>query len=589
MAYESIIKDNSLPQGYNKKTIFNAGVEATLDYSNPKKNYSPTIQLLFSPFGAPFVPIEVLGTNLNQIISSLSWTKDRNNPGGILQVDISPDASMLKSIVDIINKASFNVFSKIWGELGVDLEDLFKPMTLCQLWIDGYHVMTGTVRSCIRASSVTQTDKEIVYSVTIDELGNLYNLNTVSYDSVLLDNMNNQISDSLHGVMSDVKTLKGVSLAQGIKSILDAFKTTTLQQGITVSDGIPLSYRLLAESNPLGGVGNLSFANSISVNANMFKLNSSGGGMASVWSFLKSFVPSPWMELFTESGGRTIVTDGLVGPAVLFPGMNYVVSRSAPYSNPALGTVNPAHLAATSPYEISTISMLTGGDFIILTDDMIHEKSLGFDCVNQNTVFHARYSNGNAPNKQDRGIKSIGPMNPMASGGIGTFGIREMFQSIDCTSLKGLGASQNYLERIAVNTFGKPNDILPIGALSNLLAVWFRNQSRFREGSITCKAIPYARAGMYCLYLPTLSGKKVDNMRDIGIYYIDSLSHSYSLENDNMEMTTSLNLTRGVPTPTNLAQTALMLFDYETLPPMSGLSDGEYSGLKAARDAISRI
>lgn len=572
----------------NKRIIFNAGADASIDYAERRTNFVPDVQLIFSPFGLPYVPIEILGTNTNRVITSLEWSKDRNNPGGVLAIEMVPDDKIIKNIVKIINKYSANLYSKIWGNLGVDLEDLFKPMTLCQLWIDGYHVMTGTVRSCQRSSSVANESKEVSYSISIDELGNIYNMNTLSLDTIFLDGMQTQIADSFQKAFDLDTTIKGTTLANGIKRLVDAFRLSSLEQGMSLSDGFPLFYRLLSEPNPLGGISNVSLANFITVDSSLFQLNSQGGGQNSIWSFIKSFIPSPWMEFFTESGGRTMVTDGFGAPSVLFPGFNYTVARTVPYSNPLLGVVNPKHLLETLPFDLNTLNLIAGGDFIIITDDIIMEKGLGFDSSNQCTVFHSRYGGKGVtggPDLNDKGIKSMGPLNPFASGGIATFGMREMFQSIDCTSLMGLGTAASYVERIAKNVFGLPFGEISKNALSNLLAVWFRNQSRFREGQVTVKNIPYARPGMYCLYLPSISGKKVENLRDIGIYYIDSLNHSYGLQNTDLSFSTTLNLIRGVPLPTTVAQTALLLFDFEVLPPLAGYSDGEATVIKNVKEA----
>jgi hypothetical protein len=570
------------------KVIFNAGYEASLEYAEPKRVITPQIQLLFSPFGLPFIPIEIIGTNVNKVLTNLIWTKDRTNPGGMLQVEITPDPKVIEGIVNILNKYSANLYSKIWGELGVDLEDLFKPMTLCQLWIDKYHVATGYVRGCSRSSKVTNNSKQISYTVTIEELGNLYNLSTTSLDLIIEDGMQTQITDAMTSAMAVVSTLKGVNIPIGIQSIIEAFKATTLLQNITASDGFALAYRLLALSNPIGGVANTSIGAYLTLDESLYSLNTNGGSR-SVWSFIQSFIPNPWMELFTESGGRTMVTDGLSVPSFLFPGFNYIVARTTPYTNPLIGVVNPTYFAQTELFDLTAVQMLLGGDFIIITDDMISEKNLGFDSANQSTVFRTSYGNHGAVNSadyRDRNIKCVGPLNPFASGGIPTFGIREMNQSIDCTSLIGWGVATSFVERIAKNIMASTGLTLTKSHLNNLLATWFRNQSRFREGTVECKGIPYARAGMYCLYLPTLSGKKVENVRDIGIYYIDSLTHNYSLSDTDLSFTTSLNLIRGVPLPTSVAQTALLLFDFEILPPEVGINDGEYSILKTARAAL---
>lgn len=575
---------NQEPTAFEKKIIFNAGIEATNDYVEEKKNIVPEIQLLFSPFGLPFVPIEVIGTNINKVVSSLTYTKDRSNPGGIMSFEIVPDASLIKKVVNIINSFTGNLYSTIWGELGVDLEDLFKVMTLCQVWINGYHIMTGTVRSCLRNPSVGNDSKSVSYSLVIEELGNIYDMSPLSLDLIAKDGMQTQIADSIQKSLELVSTIKGLNIAEGIKAILRAFKLSNLDAGISCSDGLPLALRLLAESNPLGAIANMSIASSMVVDSNLYQMQTGGGGQQSIWSFIKNFIPSPWMEFFTESGGRTIVTDTLGAPAVMFPGFNYVVARTTPYSNPLLGVVNPVWFGQLAAVDLNALSLVAGGDFIIITDEIIQEKSLGFDCSDQSTVFHVSYANGasSAPDLLDRGIKCNGPINPFASGGIPTFGVREMFQTIDATNLMGLGAGVSYTQRIAKN-FGIPSLTISKAALGNLLAVWFRNKSRMREGTVTCRCLPYARPGMYCLYLPTFSKGKYENLRDIGMYYIDSVNHSYSLSNTDLSFTTTLNLIRGVPLPATVAQTALLLFDYEILPPETGIADGEYTAQKAIR------
>ena len=80
MSYNSSILEN------NKKFIFNAGLESVFAYADNKTEYSPKISLIFSPFGLPFIPIEILGTGVNEVVTALSWSKDRNNPGGVCQV-----------------------------------------------------------------------------------------------------------------------------------------------------------------------------------------------------------------------------------------------------------------------------------------------------------------------------------------------------------------------------------------------------------------------------------------------------------------------------------------------------------------------
>lgn len=573
--------------GATKKVIFNAGVEASIEYIDPKKVYVNNISLLFSPYGLPFIPIELIGTNVGTLIQSMTWTKDRSNPGGMCSIEIAPDSKIIKNMVDILNKFSGNLYSKIWGELGVDLEDLFKPMTLCQLWINGYHVMTGTIRGCVRNAAVTNSDKTVSYTLSIDELGNIYQRDTMRLDTMMTDFQSLNIADSLTKALSTVAQIKFAPLNVGLSSLINAFLLSmTFEQGLTLSDGLPLSARLVATANPLGAIAKTSFALSMFENSTLFQLNGQ-----TIWDYIKNFVPHPWMEIYTESGGRTMVTEPFGLPSVLFPGFNYLVARSAPYSNPLLGVVNPSHIAETFLYELSALQMLLYGDFIIITDDDIHQKSLGFDCSNQATMFRATYSNQGASNigvsELDKPIVTVGPLNPFASGGVGTFGKKEMVESINCVQMFDAGTITDETVEILQAVAGvSGSGIISRPALSNLLAVWFRNQCRFREGSVVTRLLPYARPGMYCLYLPSMSGKKPENLRDIGIYYIDSLNHNYELQDNSATATTTLNLIRGVPLPTTVAQTALLLFDFEVLPPMSGLFDGELKTLQTAREAL---
>ena len=570
----------SMPEIKGKKLVFNAGAEASLEYAEPSTRVQMRIELLVSPFGIPFVPIEIMGTNLNKVLSSLSWIKDRNNPGGVLAFELVPDNYLMEQIAEIINKYSLGLYSKIWNELGPDIENFFKPMTLIQLWINGYHVMTGNLRSCHRSSSVSERSREVSYSILVDELGHLYSQPAMTQNTVYSDVLKAYVADSDDLGFATLSYLESVPLSTAISKLFFAFLTKQLPSNVTLSDGLPAFLRMINMIPPIGALSGVSLLNYVPGATSIFQTHSDGGGVQSFWDYIKAFVPAPWMELFTESGGRTIVTGTVAPPSVLFPGFNYTVLRGVPYSNPLTGIPNPAHIASTLLYDLNALSLIIGGDFIIITDDMIHNKTLGYDCVNQKTVFHVHYGSGP---QFERPIKSTGPLNPFASGGVPTFGVRDMFESFDAANYNTLGIAGQLGSKVLKDIVGPATT----QTLANLLALWFRNQSRFREGTVTTKIIPYARAGMYCLYLPSLSGKKVENLRDIGLYYIDSLSHEYGLSDDSVEFTTTLNLIRGTPIPASIAQTALLLFDWETLPPMSGLFDGEYRILQALRAGIS--
>jgi hypothetical protein len=131
-------------------------------------------------------------------------------------------------------------------------------------------------------------------------------------------------------------------------------------------------------------------------------------GSSAFWDFLKTLIPEPFMELFTESGGRTICTGKLLTPDVsagafttsavdtvtgvvggtpvplpipglnvtpLLPGFNYLVCRTSPYDNPLIG-ISPWH-PVLAPFTMGVFDLITAGDFIIITDDDLVSKDLG--------------------------------------------------------------------------------------------------------------------------------------------------------------------------------------------------------------------
>ena len=100
MATQNIVsysKDMINNPGNIRKIVFNAGIESSLEYAEPQRNKAPKIQLLFSPFGLPFIPLEIVGSDVGKIISNFSWTKDRTNPGGICNITITPDSKLIQA------------------------------------------------------------------------------------------------------------------------------------------------------------------------------------------------------------------------------------------------------------------------------------------------------------------------------------------------------------------------------------------------------------------------------------------------------------------------------------------------------------
>lgn len=551
----------------DKKIIFNAGVEGTVEYLNSDTVTTrvPRVKLLVSPFGLPFVPLELIGSDLGGVIQQAQWVKSRSVPGGTLQLVLAGDTGAIERIIGI--DQAMNFLEKISGEFGPDFKDIFKPMALCQFWVNGYHMMTGYVKSCKRKSKPNDKSAEVSYTVIINELGTLYQKDILSFQTIQWG-VDKNYFDAYDIAKNLASVIIGLPLDKALMMLDLAFSATSLSAGFTLSDGFPLAYRMIAAPPPLGAIATLSIVSQMACDSGMFQL--AGGG--SFWDYIKALIPSPFMELTCESGGRTMVTqNGL--PTVMFPGFNYLVARTTPYDNPMLGFPPLPHAATLLPFSLGVVQLLAGGDFIIITDDDVLDKNLGVDEEQQFTAFRVSYGGkkgSNASKDFNKPSYATGPINPLASGGLKSFGGREYNTDINPVSLEYQGATSQFMEEF-FSKFGGIGTPSALG-LSTLLNVWMRNASKFNEGSIKTRAIPYARPGMYMLYLPSQNGIRVDNPRDIGIYYIDNLSYDYGIGQGD---TTTFSVIRGIPIPQSIASTVLQLLDWEILPPATNLYDGE--------------
>jgi hypothetical protein len=221
------------------------------------------------------------------------------------------------------------------------------------------------------------------------------------------------------------------------------------------------------------------------------------------------------------------------------------------------------------PYITSVFDLLLGGDFVIATDDDIISKDLGVSDLQQYTLFDVNMSGhssaGSSATSQNRPSISGGPFFPIYPGGIRSYGNRYLSHNIDSTSLGSLSIVGQTIERWYKRLM--PGNI---PALSTLLNEWFRNQAKFNEGTVVTRGMPYARPGMLFLYLSPQSGSKPDDPRDLGMYYIDNLSYTYTHGKTDE---TSYSLIRGTPLPTSLGDYLELLLDWELLPPGLNLWD----------------
>jgi hypothetical protein len=218
----------------------------------------------------------------------------------------------------------------------------------------------------------------------------------------------------------------------------------------------------------------------------------------------------------------------------------------------------------TYSYDLGVFDLIAGGDFIIITDRDIISKDLGRSDEQQYTMFDVQFTPGGLTSWQPP-VVSRGPLGGYMPGGIKSFGPKLYDVDIDFTSLRWRsiadGSAQHLYHWLPINSSGST---LTYPVMSTVAANWFRNASKYMEGTITTRAIPYARPGMMALYLPDKNGKS-DDVRELGMYYIDSLSGNYSVGKAD---TTTFNLIRGTPIPWDASTLAHILMDWEIADPV---------------------
>lgn len=574
---------------FGDKIIFNAGFESVMDYTDPGgtvKRMAPHWKLKISPFIPPFIPVEIVSQSLGGIISSGQISKSRSQPHALANIVMVADDD-----AGLSNLPTIEFMQNLWQAMGKSLRDVVRPMAYCQITVDGYNYFNGLVRKITRSVKVGKSKVTKTYSIHIDELGAVYQYEVLELYQVL-QLRDHMVLDSPDKLLAAAQKIIALPLPAALMALLQAFIGSSLAYGTNsfpkpyfgLSDGLPLALRLVALPPPLGAISFSTFAAQFTADASIFM----HGGGGTFWDYIKQLAPEPYLEMWAESGGHTrcvgrnIVGSfdpaGLAGAAksaltptavafpvrgvnisVMLPGFNYIVCRSTPYDNPLIGMT--LWSAMYLPVSLSIIDLLAAGDFVIITDEDLVDKELGQSDLQQKTMFYcdsgASATSGNSSTIKKTPSVAQGPygMFGLLPGGIRTYGARSMHARIAVTSMKWGGIAFEPMERI--------KDAVAVPAMATVLNYWFRNASKFVEGTVTVRNKPWARIGFLCLYLPSLRGTKHDDPRDYGVYYIDNVTESYTRGRGS---TTTLGLIRGTPIPMSVQTLLYFLMDWEFLP-----------------------
>lgn len=563
----------------NKVPIYNAGILSARSYleNDPVGTQTGKVSLVISPFLPPLVPVEIVSGDLSGLLIDLQMSKSRSQPAGFFNFTLAADDDSISRAV-----TSVRGFRR-------DLEELLQPRTMVQVWRDGLHRMTGYVERFQRIKS-PQGGRALF--VECSELGQLYDQSILTKQLRVYGE--GTFLNSTIKALENFGSVSGIPAPLAINLLVQAFLASTYNYGggntvnyrsqyLSASDGLPLAFRLIAQPAPIGALSYFSLMQRFILDTAMFFTHDG----ASFWQYLKQLCPEPWMELYTESGGRTICTaaplgqtpDQLrqslasvptgvfdqvgAGAAVLpnsvlvtpmLPGFNYLVMRTSPYDNPMIGFSYFKQLYALT---LGVWSLIAAGDYVIITEEDVTDSSLGQDMTKAATVFQVPFTASQGSGSVHHNVPALadGPTNPLYPGGRRTYGTIVREHSFPINSLDFAG--------IAAQTAEPHRRNLESRILASKLAEWFRNNDKFREGSITVRSLPHARPGMVLLYLPR-RGKRSLDRADHGLYYIDSVTEQFAVGSPE---TATLNVIRGTPLPMTGADAVDMISRWEVRPP----------------------
>lgn len=589
-----------------RKFIYNAGVESVLEYNQPEKVLRKRVnpKLIISPF-IPNIEgglMEIVGENLGGLLRTWSFEKNRSNPGGLLNITISADERAIERFLK--SHGLYQFFGSLWNTFGSSIRDIFQIRAMVQFWLDDFHVCTGFITSVVKSTD----ERSRTYTISIDELGNIYNEAITSPD-LLFDLRQLHVIDSASKPLELAGPIPMLPLSLALQKLFLGFQASTLLYGtkgwplpyLIGSDKVPMAFRLITMPAPLGGVSNNSIISQIVSDYSYISQNSG----TPFWSYMKSICPEGFMELFCETGGRTIcvsrfpfggvssaagnlsgglglsVAQSILGSPLaalnvtpMLPGFCYTIARTVPYDNPLLGPNWAWVLTYTNL--LGPLDLLTSGDFVIISDRDIKSKNIGSTGADQYTVFNVDLSakEGSGESSAFKPAVAGGPIFPIFPGGIRTFGSRTYKENMNITSLKFAGIFGEVLDRTFMG-LGLPGLQYPRVVLTDCLQHWHRNKMHFKEGTFTTRPIPYARPGMCLIYWPDLATGRIDDPREMGLYYIDSVKTEGEIGKGG---STTMSVIRGCPFPINFNNIMDFLFQWDLGLDLPSIVDGAIRG-----------
>lgn len=418
-----------------------------------------------------------------------------------------------------------------------DLRKALAAKTLVEVWINDDFICVGTVEKVSRSFSMSGGKPSRTYNVECDELGALFQKTKITDDASVLKHFQlvkegkkktSKSSNSTSQKPQITSKNQAGNLRAGIvrlwKQWVEAIYNDTQFQ---FADGTCLTDRLVVDMPYM--------SDQLWVEKLNMHLQASSG--SDLWGAFQQVLSSPFHECWGTSGAswkniplnqsnllsgdeQTVsdAKDSDMKATLIEDGKYYLILRPTPYDHPDL-MVDLEDKLLTA-YDLPVIyvddSMITGKDLAVSGDDMFTMYQFKPEATNaaEGKKHHEHAAAYDYEALQKYGYRSL------------TKSLKGIKKN---KSLKNERAQDAYLSEI-------------VNKLQNRMVDWYKYSDRFLAGSFTCMGNSKAQEGTILNYITDARGM-IEDSEEMGIYYIQSFSHSYQF---GQSFTTTYNVVRGI-------------------------------------------
>jgi hypothetical protein len=462
-----------------------AQMEGDLKRIGTKKNINEPA----GTFELDFVAREDLGANF-----TLKNTKDER---GFTK----------QSIDNVINLGLLRSFGKT-----LTFKELFRPMTLIDIYIDGKEVMLGVVDSVRKNVIISETKPQKTVKVTGRDLGSILIDHKIWYDR----NPDNSAARGNFILAKPYATFPeeiSENIQDLLKTVYENWMKKVVEKDTTLPDGSQIRKFTWSNSKTLSDLMEVDAGVSQDMYCDEYNLSFKAHNFeGAIWDFMKQFVGVPLNEIFVDTGGRELSLSSSQQREKLSEGKCHLICRPTPYDDEKVLDLDKTY----SKLKISEIAGHT------IDDRFIVSKDLGYSRVKMYTIYMCY------------------PMAGIIDVDAGKYFIPPTYDPDAIPKY-----AHNPLE-VVINGWdsGKESDFTSMATkLQEKLYQWYRNRDEHLYGSIVIKGRSDIRVGQRLDYRRDPDGNIDDNTEE-GYYYITAVNQDWIYGEP---YKTTLTVDRGIP------------------------------------------